>query len=298
MNFLDQLSRITLISGKGGVGRTSLTAAFGRALSLQGKKTLIAEIEADTGFDSPLARHFQEKAFSTEPQELSPNLFGVSLSARVGQEFFLNSIIKVKAVTDLILSNQALHWFLEGAPAFREMGLFNHFLELTHLDFDHLILDLPATGHMLGLARLPNQLLRLMPVGSIAEKLKEGQKLIYDPKLTSDWIVTLPQALPISEALELRAELEKENIPLGGMIVNRAPFNPFTLSEEEALIRMMDSAHQNRIELDRLKRFQESKIRLMGSQKNGRKMSLWSAPDLNVISYDPLFVHQMKELSP
>jgi len=275
-SLVGNLKRINLISGKGGVGRTTLAATLAKASAKQGKKTLLAELEDDSGWDSPLARYFGRKHFQVEPHEVSQNLDAVCLSATVGQEKFLHGFLKLNSLTHLVMGNQGVKWFLEGAPAFKEMGYFYHLLQqLKNTKYDCIILDLPATGHLIGLARLPNVLLKMMPIGAIAEKLKEGQSYFYDKKQTAAWVITLPQALPVSEAIELKESLEKEKIPVGGYVLNRAPFNPFTPEEETILasMSMKSKTHKLMIDLERIRRLREAEKRLSDSDQ------VWVAPE-------------------
>jgi arsenite-transporting ATPase len=262
---LPQLKRINLISGKGGVGRSTLAATLARGSAAQGKKTLLLEIEDDSGWDSALARHFNLKQFPTaEPKEISRNLSVMTLSASVGQEQFLTYFLKISSLTHLILSNQGVKWFLEGAPAFREMGYFYHLLLQLRKNYECIVLDLPATGHLVGLVRLPNILLKMIPFGPIADRLKEGQRYLLDVEKSAAWIVTLPQTLPVSEAIELKSALVNEALPIGGYILNRVPFNPFTREEETVLEAMTLKSGANRmtIDLERIRKLREAERRL------------------------------------
>jgi arsenite-transporting ATPase len=279
-SIVDELKRINLISGKGGVGRTTMAAALARASAAAGKKTLLMEIEDDSGWDSALARLFGRKHFQINPEPLEERLYGVCLSAPVGQEKFLDSVLKLRSLTEWVMGNQGVKWFLEGAPAFKEMGVFYHLLLQLRSDFDTLILDLPATGHFIGLARLPDLLLKMIPVGPIAERLREGQKFLYDRANARVWIVTLPQTLPVSEAIELRSALTRESLLMGGFILNRAPFNPFTEQEEELLeaLAAKSPAGKRLVDLERLKRFREARGRLKESVVSSGE-SLWIAPE-------------------
>lgn len=275
-SLVSSLKRINLISGKGGVGRTTMAATLAKASAKEGKKTLLAELEDDSGWDSPLARHFGMKHFPVEPSEIENHLHAVTLSAPWGQEKFLNSFLKLSSITQMVMGNQGVKWFLDGAPAFKEMGYFYHLLMmLKDSSYERIILDLPATGHLIGLARLPNVLLKMMPIGPIAEKLREGQTFFYDKRQTAAWVVTLPQSLPVSEAIELNDSLLKEQIPVGGFVLNRAPFNPFTV-EEEAILESMSAkskTHKLMIDLERIRRLREAEKRL--SQTG----PLWIAPE-------------------
>ena len=279
---LRSLKRINLISGKGGVGRSTLAATLARASAAQGKKTLLMEIEDDSGWESPLARMFRRAHFSIQAELIDQNLYAMTLSAVQGQEQFLQSFLKIPKLAQLVMSNSGVRWFLEGAPAFREMGYFYQFLMAIRDNYDVLILDLPATGHFIGLARLPEIMLKMMPVGPIAEKLREGQRHIHDPAQTAAWIVTLPQTLPVTEALELKNALLKEKVPLGGFILNKVPFNPFTPAEEKILegISQKSQTKKLMIDLERIRRYREAEKRLVDDSVGATEsLTIWSAPE-------------------
>ena len=265
------------------MGRSTLSSVLAKASAAAGKKTLLAELEDESGMISPLAHSFGEKRFQSEPSLLSKNLYAVSLSPLVGQEKFLNSFLKISALTKSILHNQGVRWFLEGAPAFKEMGYFYHLLLQLRGNYDTIILDLPATGHLVGLAKLPRLLLKMIPFGPIADRLKEGQAYFYDEQQTAAWIVTLPQVLPVSEALELKSALAEEKVPFGGFILNRMPFNPFSEidtqwinASPELLTGPLASS------LARIKMSVEAQQKLMDDLKAGgsSRASLWQVPEV------------------
>jgi arsenite-transporting ATPase len=293
---LASLKRINLISGKGGTGRTTLAASIARASAKQGKKTLLIEIEDDTGWDSALARNFGLKHFKIEPEPLDPNLYGLCLSAETGQEKFLTSFLKVGALSQMIMGNQGVKWFLEGAPAFREMGYFYHLLLQMRDDYERIILDMPATGHFIGLARLPNLLLKMIPFGPIADRMKEGQKYLYDDETTAVFIATLPQTLPVSEAIELKSEIVKESLPLGGFILNRAPFNPFTEAEEQILFSLSQKSKTQHlmVEIERIRRFREARNRLQEEMKSSSGPGLFVAPEVFQPGAEPEFGYRIR----
>ncbi len=280
---LPVLRRINLISGKGGVGRSTLSAVLAKASAEAGKKTLLAELEDESGMISPLAHAFGLKRFNDEPEAISKNLHALSLSPSKGQELFLNSFLKISSLTKSILHNQGVKWFLEGAPAFREMGYFYHLLLQLRGNYDTVILDLPATGHLVGLARLPRLLLKMIPFGPIADRLKEGQSYFYDQAQTAAWIVTLPQTLPVSEAIELKAALEEERIPFGGFILNRMPFNPFNefeISELEGKLGHSDESLASSFSRIQLSLEAENKLKNEVKNDSAKNVSLWEAPEV------------------
>jgi hypothetical protein len=122
----------------------------------------------------------------------------------------------------------------------------------------------------------------MIPFGPIADRLREGQKFLYDRASSAVWIVTLPQPLPVSEAIELRTVLQKESLPFGGFILNRAPFNPFTEQEEELLegLSRKSAAGKLLVDLERIRRFRDSRNRLKESMGSSTGTgSIWIAPE-------------------
>lgn len=233
--------RVVLITGKGGVGRSVVTAALARLAVKAGRRVLVTEIGEEGEDYSPLAKHFGRGRLPKSPEPLGENLMGAVLLARTGQELFLKSVVRSGTVARAALSSDALRRLLSAGPSFREMGVF--FQLLTYLrqkrgdepEHQLILVDMPATGHALSLTGLPEQLLRLLPTGPIANSLREGQAYLNDPKLGAAWVVTLPETLPVSECLELIEGLKSTKMPVGGVVVNRVPIDPFTADERAAL---------------------------------------------------------------
>jgi anion-transporting ArsA/GET3 family ATPase len=244
---LDDLfrKRIVLVTGKGGVGRSLVTAALAKAAAKRDVRPLVAEIGDDPSDYSPLARYFGRDRLPIKPEELAPGVRGVVLLARTGQEGFLRTALHSSTLARAALSSDALRRLLSAGPSFREMGVF--FQLLTYLKeqsskgeptYPLILVDMPATGHTLSLTGLPDLLLRLMPKGPIATALREGQSYLNDPERAAALVVTLPETLPVSEALELLEGLARTSMPVGGVIVNRLPADPFS-EEERAALRPM-----------------------------------------------------------
>jgi anion-transporting ArsA/GET3 family ATPase len=234
--------RVVLVTGKGGVGRSSVAAAFATVAARARKRVLICEIGELGAEDSPLARIFGYDRLPDEPAEVAPGIQATLLVSHKGQELFLRSVLPVPALARAALGSEALRRLLSAAPSFREMGIFYHLLTLLRAEdprggpeHELILIDMPATGHTLALTGLPDVLLGLVSRGPIAAALREGQSYLNDPTKGMAWIVTLPEALPVSETLELVAGLEKTAMPVGGIVLNRMPEDRFTEAERAAL---------------------------------------------------------------
>ena len=240
--------RVALITGKGGVGRTTLSAALAKAAAAQGVRVLLTEIGEPDGDYTPLARIFGRDTFPGQPTALGPNLMGCTLWPRLGHELFFKRVIPVGPVVRAANNSAALRKLLDSAPSFREMGVFYHMfwlLEQTRSDGEYthelVIIDMPASGHTLGLTGLRDRLKSLMPTGPIARVLDDGEPYFHDPEKTGAYIVTLPEVLPVTECLELAEGLRDSRTPIGGVFVNRMLADPFTADEREALAPHVDS---------------------------------------------------------
>jgi arsenite-transporting ATPase len=234
--------RVALITGKGGVGRTTLSGALALAAAKKGRRVLVTEIGDPSVEYTPLARLFGRETLPVDPEELAPGVWGCMLWARRGHERFFKKVLPIPALVNAALSSGPLIRMLDAAPSLAEMGVFYHLLTLILAErpdgspeFDLVLVDMPASGHTLGLTGLPERVLEVMPSGPIATAMREGQALMYDPTKTGTWVVTLPEVLPVTEALETMEALERDNLPLGGVILNRWLDDPFTAEERAVL---------------------------------------------------------------
>jgi anion-transporting ArsA/GET3 family ATPase len=230
--------RVILVTGKGGVGRTTTTAALARACARAGRRVLIAEIgDPESGW-SPLARLYGREQLPEDPTPLERGVDGCVLWATKGHGMFAEKMLPVGALARAAMKSKALERLLDAAPSFQEMGVFYHFLGLVKQQrsggapmWDTMIVDMPATGHTLALTGLPTVLLRLMPTGPIAELLREGQAYLNNPKQTACFVVTLPETLPVTEALELIDGLRETNMHVGAVVVNKVVEDVFSPQE-------------------------------------------------------------------
>jgi anion-transporting ArsA/GET3 family ATPase len=235
-----------LVTGKGGVGKTTLTASLARYAAGQGKRVLCAEMVGDPAASSALADALGIDHLDIEPVTVAPNLKAVLLAPHLGHTRFLRDVLPMKILADAAMRSAAIRRFLAAAPTFPEMGVLYRLLDLVRVkrrdgsdEHEMIIVDLPATGHALALAQIPASLLRVIPTGPIAAAVREGLDLLMDAERTGAVVVTLPETLPVSEALELCKGITHHDIPLAHVFVNRVPFDPFTDEEREAVRKLL-----------------------------------------------------------
>lgn len=281
-----------LVTGKGGVGKTTLTAALARAAHAAGRRVMVAEVTPDTHTPSPVLTLFgHPRPKGEDPFEIAPRLRGVRLAPTSGHRLLLRKALKVGMVVDTALRSAALTRFLSAAPTFPEIGiLFQLVSLLRETTDDHLIVDLPATGHAVGLASLPKTVLRVLPSGLIGDSLREGLTKMSDPVHTHAVLVTLPEALPVTETVELAAAFATHQITVGAAVLNRVPPDPFAPEELAGLRAWIDREHPPLLgakELRRLERANEARRGFhaqIPAQIPRREVPLYDgAPDLTVV---------------
>jgi arsenite/tail-anchored protein-transporting ATPase len=152
-------------------------------------------------------------------------------------------------MAEAAVRSRALRRFLEAGPAFRELGVLYHLLHLLRQTrrgggplYPRLVVDLPATGHALAMAQLPDLVEQMLPVGPVGTAVREGHAFLRDPASTGVVLVTLPERLPVSEVLELATALRPLQLPHTATVLNRMPEDPFTHAERDEARRLV-TAH-------------------------------------------------------
>jgi anion-transporting ArsA/GET3 family ATPase len=236
--------KLVIVTGKGGVGKTTVTAALARAVAAAGKRVLCAEIVAHPDSPSQLRDALGGPVPTEEPVRVAPNIDVVLLTPTMGHRRFLQDTLPLKVLADAAMRSAGLKRFLSAAPGFSDMGVMYRALDLMKKpQWDLMLLDSPATGHALALAQIPEFLLRVIPSGPIGRVAADGLKILQDPQQTAALVVTLPETLPVTEALELANGLGKHKVPVNGLIVNRVPADPFSADERAALNKVMNNGN-------------------------------------------------------
>lgn len=263
--------RLILVTGKGGVGKTTFAASISLALASRGSRVLCGEVGSDDETSSPLFRLFGKEHGTVDPRPIADRLDAVILQPSSGHHAFLRDALPMKVLADAAMKSAGIRRFLSAAPTFPEMGILYRTLELLRMKqgktnrYDTIVLDLPATGHALALAQIPASILKIIQKGPIADAVREGLSVLTDAEQTGGVIVTLPEVLPVSEALELADGVRKHHIPIAGMVLNRVPMDPFTEREHAALKPYITERElgSSKFVLDRIDRAQASRKRLL-----------------------------------
>ena len=217
--------RFVIVSGKGGVGKSTVCAALGLAAAKRGLRTIIAEL--DTREKIPLL--FDKDPGGYRVQPIRENLFSINIQPDPALREYGIMKLRYERVYKMVFENEAMKKLLKVIPGMKELFLlgkaFNMERELTRDGnpvWDMVIVDAPATGHGVSLLRLPQVVLEVMQSGPMADEVRLMQDLLEDPSRTLINLITLPEEMPVREALELQSQIDNIlRIPKGFLIVNQ-----------------------------------------------------------------------------
>jgi anion-transporting ArsA/GET3 family ATPase len=227
-------SRLLFVSGKGGVGKTSFAASLAKASSKRGKRVLLVEID---NIHPSLTSVFGI-APKYKPVSVSENLSISNITWQKALEDWLTDTIKVRRIVQMILSNRVAMIFLDATPGAREIVILAKIISLLK-DWDQIIVDLPASGHALGILRVPKTAKKLMKGGPVHEISKKVLRVMDQPG-SCVVLVSLPEEMVVNETIEFSQKLEKEVPELGTPIVvlNRISFPSLNVDEEKLIDRL------------------------------------------------------------
>jgi anion-transporting ArsA/GET3 family ATPase len=216
--------RLLIVTGKGGVGKSVVAAALAHLASRRGKNVLLVEMDTE----DRLGDLFECAPVGDRVVPLRENVSGIDLIPRTVLAEFFRTHVKFKAVYGPILDSRIFNYFLDAAPALRELVCLGKLYKLVHDHswwsskpvWDMVVFDAPATGHGLGLLDVPESASHILLGGMRTNALKI-RDMLRDPALTALNIVTLPEEMPLNEAVLLHEQARaKLGIPVGAVFLN------------------------------------------------------------------------------
>ena len=215
--------RFLFITGKGGVGKTTVTAALARSLSARGLRVLVTTCGAKERVSTLLGAPPLASAISL----LAPNIWGVRLVPEVALREYGTMKLKNRVLVDAIFDNKYVAGFLSGTPGMKEWSqLGKAWFHASEEEngrprFDVVLFDAPATGHGLDMLRVPKVIVELAPPGVLRNDAERAWEMFRDPARSGVVVVTLPEEMPTNESLELCAALRNElTLPIAEIVVN------------------------------------------------------------------------------
>ncbi len=219
--------KLWFVTGKGGVGKTTLAVALGLLSARHGLQTLIVETHG---------LHHVGELFSLEKQpgyggkRIHKNLSLLQITPEEALEEYVVQQIKFRFLYNAVFNNQYVRHFIDAAPGLVELLTIGKIWSLAKegkkwgmgRDYDLVIVDAPSTGHGLSLLTVPevvSQAVRLGPLKSKSDKILQFLRSETESLL---WLTTLPEEMPVNEAVEMAKVLEQKSLmPLGPILMNR-----------------------------------------------------------------------------
>jgi len=216
--------RFLIVTGKGGVGKTTVAAAYAMALAAKGKRVLVAMCNAKERLSSMLGSDL----VGDQVIAVAPNVWAVNMTPEVALEEYGMMTLKSKALYSVLFDNKYVRVFFRAVPGMSEWAMLGkawwHTTE-TNQDgsrkYDVVILDAPATGHGLDMLRVPKVIVDVVPPGLLRRDAERAWALFRDPKECGVVLVTLPEEMPTTETIELSRALTKElGLNVARVVVN------------------------------------------------------------------------------
>jgi anion-transporting ArsA/GET3 family ATPase len=217
--------RLVFVTGKGGVGKTTVAAALGLAAARAGKRTIVCEVARQ----ERVSRAFHREGVGPRETELADDLYAISIDPQLALEEYLQDQIGSKRLAGLLFGNRIFDYFAAATPGMRELTTIGKVWELAQLQrrrqsevrYDLVIVDAPASGHGLGMLGTPRTFREAVKVGPIHRQAGIIHSFVTDPRTTGVVAVALAEEMPVNETVELESRLDKElGVDLNQVIVN------------------------------------------------------------------------------
>lgn len=239
--FLERLltKRLVFVSGKGGVGKSVVSAALALAASQQGRRTLLVEIDAPLDgaarlFGRPPDEMPAPGGQAGSPpagseRSLAPRLFGLNLVPRQVMDEYVRHVVKLGVLARRIFESPIYERFFAAAPGLKELMTLGKVmtLEAAHEPWsrrplwDFIVVDAPATGHGLALLKVPLAASSAVPIGPVGANARKVLELLRDRRRTALVVVAIPEEMAVVEAAQFQRLAQDEvGVETAALVLN------------------------------------------------------------------------------
>ena len=228
--------RLLFVTGKGGVGKTTVAAALAQLAARRGKRVLACEVDAK----GDLAALFEASPTDFTGSEVSPGVVVMSMDTEASLREYLRLYLRLPGVTRLGPLATVFDFVATAAPGVREILTVGKLCyEVRERRYDLVVVDAAASGHIVSQLSAPQAINDLVKVGLIRTQTDWMLDILSDAGRTGVVIVTTPEEMPVTETVELSSRIAAETtVTLSGVVVNRVLPELFGRHEEEVFDRL------------------------------------------------------------
>jgi len=217
---------LVYVTGKGGVGKTTVAAALGLAAARHGRRTIVCEVAEQDRVSRAFARHGVTR---DEEVMLADDLWAITIDPEAALHEWLSRQLGGGPAGRLLGHSHAFQHFVAAAPGAKELITIAKVWELAQLErwdrqnrtYDLVIVDAPASGHGLAMLTAPRTFGEIARVGPIRRQATKVSEMLSDPARTGYVAVALPEEMPVNETIELEGRLfEAVGLGLDAIVVN------------------------------------------------------------------------------
>ncbi len=220
------LPRITLVLGKGGVGRSTVSTALSLDCAARGKRVLLFEWTVQ----DPIGPWFGRDPAGALPREVAPGISVLNYSLEEALRAYFVDHLGLRLFYRRVLRSGPVARMVDAAPGIGELLFLGQMWWLTTLapkeagiDVDHIVVDTPATGHGVTILDFPAMLSSIRATGLLALEIERVTTMMADAAWTGTVVVTTPEELAVEETLELVPGVRRRsNRPPLCVLINRS----------------------------------------------------------------------------
>ncbi|HET9690972.1 MAG TPA: ArsA-related P-loop ATPase [Acidimicrobiales bacterium] len=228
---VDLLDRkLLFVTGKGGVGKSTVAASLALLAAERGKRTLVGEVDAK----GDLAGFYETGPTSFEEREVMPGLWAMSMDTEASLRQYLSLQLKLPLIARVGPLARMFDFVATAAPGVKEIVTVGKFCwEVRERHYDLVVVDAAASGHVVSQLAAPQAINDLVQVGLVRGQTGWMLDMLGDPATTGLVIVAIPAEMPVVETIELRDRVAAEtNVDLAAVVVNRVLPELFGRGEE------------------------------------------------------------------
>lgn len=210
--------KLIFIAGKGGVGKSTVSASLALAAARRGEPVCIVETDGQ----EQMANLFRMPASGYQGGVLAPNVRGISINTSGALREFAQTRLPLRNISKRLIDNRLTRYFLDATPGLKELLTLGKITDMAqHAQDEHIIVDLPATGHGMAMLDVPNVVMQAVHAGPLRRHAEDIHALINDPRSSAVCFVAIAEELSTTETIELREKITScLDIAIGPVIVN------------------------------------------------------------------------------